>query len=340
MFDRYLKSVVEGDYLNSEEAYLTARMLLHEDIPEIKAAAFLSALRTRKESQEELTGFVQALYEEAKIVDCEMEVLDTCGTGGDGLGTFNISTASALVVASCGVAVAKHGNRAVTGKVGSADVLEALGVGVQLEPDEARQLLDKAGITFLFAPHYHPILKQVGGLRRGLGIATIFNFLGPLLNPCRPSYQVLGISDSNLQEAVAGTLQRLGRKRALVVHAFNGMDEISPKGKTRVFDVGEHGLEVFDIDPLELGIGGFSLDAIQGGDATASARLVIKVLQGEPGPYRDTVILNTAAALLTAGRAKDMQEGMQMAAEAIDAGKSMETLQKMISFSRDRVLAC
>lgn len=340
MFDRYLKSVVEGDYLNQEEAYLSARMLLHEDIPEIKAAAFLSALRTRKESQGELSGFVQALYEEARIVDCDREVLDTCGTGGDGLGTFNISTASALVVASCGVAVAKHGNRAVTGKVGSADVLEALGVEVQLEPDEARRLLEKTGITFLFAPHYHPILKQVGALRRGMGITTIFNFLGPLLNPCLPSYQVLGIADANLQEAVAGTLQSLGRKRALVVHAFDGMDEISPAGKTRVFDVGDHGLEVFDVDPGELGIGGFSLEAIKGGDAAASARLLLKVLEGEPGPYRDTVVLNTAGALLAAGRAKDMPEGMQIAGEAIDSGKGIKTLQNMISYSRDRVLLC
>jgi len=191
MFDRYLKTVMGGGFLSAEEAYSTARMLLHDDIPEIKAAAFLSALRTRKERAEELNGFVQAIYEEAITIDSDFELLDIVGTGGDMLGTFNISTAAALVVASCGVPVAKHGNRAATSSVGSADVLEALGVNIQLSPDEARHLLDNVGITFLFAPNFHPILKKVGPLRRQIGIATIFNFLGPLLNPCPFGYAKL-----------------------------------------------------------------------------------------------------------------------------------------------------
>lgn len=340
MFDRYLKTVVEGDFLNTEEAYCSARMLLHDGISDVKAAAFLSALRTRKESREELNGFVQALYEEAITIDSDLELLDTCGTGGDGLGTFNISTAAALVVASCGVPVAKHGNRAATGKVGSADVLEALGVNIQLRPDEARELLDKAGITFLFAPNYHPILKQVGPLRRGLGIATIFNFLGPLLNPCKLTYQVMGISDSNLMEAVAYTLQSLGRDRSMVLCAENGMDEISPNCKTHIYEMDGDTAKAYDFDPSILGIEAFSLDYIKGGDAEISALIVREILEGKPGPYRDTVLLNTAAALLTAGRAKDMQEGMEMAGEAIDAGKAKATLHNMISYSRDRVLGC
>jgi anthranilate phosphoribosyltransferase len=340
MFDRYLKTVVEGEYLDLEEAYLTARMLLHENIPEIKAAAFLSALRTRKETADELSGFVQALYEEAVTIDSDEELIDTCGTGGDGLGTFNISTAAALVVASCGIPVAKHGNRAVTGSVGSADVLEALGVNIQLNPDEARQMLDKVGITFLFAPHYNPILKQMGPLRRGMGVATIFNFLGPLLNPCSLAYQVMGIADAGLQEAIGQTLLQLGRKRALVVCAQNGMDEISPVGTTRVFDVGVKQQQIYNINPTLLGLAPFGLETIRGGDKESNARIIDQVLQGTPGPHRQVVILNAAAALVAAERSSDLEEGMMMAAEAIDSGKSRAILQAMISYSRDKVIPC
>jgi len=331
---------VEGEYLDLEEAYLTARMLLHENIPEIKAAAFLSALRTRKETADELSGFVQALYEEAVTIDSDEELIDTCGTGGDGLGTFNISTAAALVVASCGIPVAKHGNRAVTGSVGSADVLEALGVNIQLNPDEARQMLDKVGITFLFAPHYNPILKQMGPLRRGMGVATIFNFLGPLLNPCSLAYQVMGIADAGLQEAIGQTLLQLGRKRALVVCAQNGMDEISPVGTTRVFDVGVKQQQIYNINPTLLGLAPFGLETIRGGDKESNARIIDQVLQGTPGPHRQVVILNAAAALVAAERSSDLEEGMMMAAEAIDSGKSRAILQAMISYSRDKVIPC
>lgn len=340
MFDRYLKTVTGGDFLSAEEAYITAKMLLHDDISDIKAAAFLSALRTRKERAEELNGFVQAIYEQAITIDSDSELMDIVGTGGDGLDTFNISTATALVVASCGVAVAKHGNRAVTGSVGSADVLEALGVNIQLSPDEARHLLDKAGITFLFAPNFHPILKQVGPLRRQIGIATIFNFLGPLLNPCPLAYQVLGIADASLQEAVAGSLNEQGRKRALVVHADNGMDEISPMGRTRVYDIALAGKQIYDIDPAELGFAEYSLDSIKGGNAQANAMIVRQVLAGQLGSYRDTVLLNAGAALMTAGKASDIPEGIDLAAEAIDSGKAKGTLQAMISYSRDRILGC
>ncbi|WP_242848872.1 anthranilate phosphoribosyltransferase [Syntrophomonas palmitatica] len=326
MFDRYLKCVVGGESLNPEEAYLTARMLLHDNIPEVKAAAFLSAMRTRKERAGELEGFVQALYEEAVKIDSDYELIDTCGTGGDGLSTFNISTAAALVVASCGVRVAKHGNRAMTSNVGSADVLEALGVNIELNPDEARKMLDEVGITFLFAPHYHPILKQVGPLRRSLGVATIFNFLGPMLNPCTLTYQVVGIYDVSLQEAIGDTLARRGRKRALVVHGENGMDEINPAGKTLVYQVDNGQGHFYDLDPVDLGMEHVPLDSIRGADRETNARIVYEVVGGKPGPHRQTVLLNAAAALMVAGRAADYKEGMQLAAEAVDSGKSMRTL--------------
>lgn len=340
MFDAYLKKVMGGEYLNAEEAQHAAAMLLHDHIADAKAAAFLSAMRTRKESVDELTGFVQALYEEAVTLDTGMELIDTCGTGGDGLNTFNISTAAALVTASCGVPVAKHGNSAVTGKVGSADVLEALGVNIRMQSEHAHRLLDKTGISFFFAPFYHPILKEIGPLRRQLGVATIFNFLGPLLNPCQPVYQVIGIYDPNLQETVARTLMKLGRKRALVVHGENGMDEISPVCPTRIYEIQKETINDYHLQPGELGIASFNLLEIQGGDLELNARIVREVLDGKPGPRRDAVILNTAAALMTAGKAGDMLEGMQIAGEAIDDGRARDTLHNMISYSRDGVLVC
>lgn len=221
MFGNYLKSVLNGNSLNAHEAYNTAQMLIHEQVPPTQAAAMLGALRIRKESFEELAGFVEAIYEEAVKIDVDQELIDTCGTGGDGLGTFNISTAAALIVASSGVAVAKHGNRAMSGTVGSADILEALGVNVQINPDHARRMLDKVGITFLFAPFYHPILKQVGALRREIGAATIFNFLGPLLNPCPLTYQVMGLADSSLQDATERLFSCLQKIRRIINRSSN-----------------------------------------------------------------------------------------------------------------------
>lgn len=340
MFDKYLKKVVGGECLNTEEAYHSAQLLLHDRITDVKAAAFLSAMRTRKESAGELFGFVQALYEEAITIDAGEDLIDTCGTGGDGLNTFNISTAAALVVASCGIPVAKHGNSAVTGKVGSADVLEALGVNIRLLPDEAHRLLDKTGISFFFAPYYHPVLKEVGPLRRAMGVATIFNFLGPLLNPCKPAYQVVGIYDQALQETVARTLQNLGRKRALVVHGENGMDEISPIGPTRIYEIHNEKIGSYQLQASSLGISPFDLVDIQGGNLDLNVRIVREVLEGKQGPQREAVVLNAAAALMTAGKAEDLLEGMQLAGEAIDTGRALAALQNMISYSRDGVMVC
>lgn len=340
MFDQYLKRVVNGKELDADEAYASAKILLQGEVNAARAASFLTAMRIRKESSGELNGFVQALLEEAVRFDADMELIDTCGTGGDGLGTFNISTAAALVIAGCGIPVAKHGNKAVTGKVGSADVLEGLGVNIRMTPDEARALLDKAGITFLFAPLYHPILAKVGALRRDMGVPTIFNFLGPILNPFPLTYQVMGVADASLQEAVAETLGSLGRKRALVVHAENGMDEISPGCKTRVYDIENGELKIYEMEPEEYGMSPVSLNEIQGGSLEISVRIVSDVLAGKPGPHRDAVLLNAAAAVMTAGRAATISEGLQAAAESIDSGRAREVLQKMIRFSRDGALAC
>ena len=216
VFVDYLKRVVEGEKLSSSEAYEVIELLLTEEVAENQAAAFFAVLRLRKETGDELFGFASALLDQALKYEDETEgLLDIVGTGGDGLGTFNISTAAALVCAACGIRVAKHGNRAVTSRTGSADVLEALGVNVDLHLEEARQILEEIGVTFLFAPGFHPAMKHFGAMRRSLGIATAFNFLGPLINPFRPSYQVLGVSDRAMIEPMATALARLGRQRVV-----------------------------------------------------------------------------------------------------------------------------
>jgi len=340
MFDTYLKQVVNGEHLSSEEAYCAANMLLHDDISEIKAAAFLAALRTRRENENELLGFIQALQEQSIKMECDRELFDTCGTGGDGYRTFNISTAVAIVLAACGVPVAKHGNRGASGPVGSSDVLEALGVRVELKPDEAQRLLDRTGFTFLFAPHYHPVLRKMSPVRKGLGIPTLFNFLGPLLNPYQLSYQLLGVSDKKIQETMAQTLKGLGRKHALVVRGDNGMDEISPLGPTLAYEVRYDDITCYRIDPEEIGMPLIALKHIQGRDAATNAAMILQVLKGEPGPCREVVLLNTGYALVLAGKAADAREGVALAAETIDCGRALNTLRNLVSYSRDGILAC
>ncbi|MBO8158770.1 anthranilate phosphoribosyltransferase [Thermosyntropha sp.] len=340
MLERYLKKVTVGEFLSTEEAYDLAKMLLHNEVPDIKAAALLGAMRSRKESSAEILGFVKAIYEEAVKVETDLEVIDTCGTGGDGLSTFNISTAAALVVASCGVPVAKHGNRAVTGKVGSADILEGLGVNINLKKDEALRILEEIGITFFFAPSYHPILKEVAPLRRSLGFPTIFNFLGPLLNPCPLTYQVMGIADNSMQAKIAEVLKKLGRKRAMVVNGENGMDEISPVGKTKVCEIKDDLVYSYKVDAVELGFHSISLDMLKGGDLKKNTAVFLSVLNGEYSPYRQAVALNAAAALTVAEKAKSINEGLSMAYEAIDSGKAMNKLKEMIALSRDGVNLC
>ncbi|SHG72259.1 anthranilate phosphoribosyltransferase [Thermosyntropha lipolytica DSM 11003] len=340
MIDRYVKKVVSGEFLTYDEAYKGAKMLLKGEVPEIKAASLLAAMRTRKESSHEILGFVDAIYEEAVKVKVDMEVMDTCGTGGDGLNTFNISTLTALVVAACGVPVAKHGNRAVTGKVGSADILENLGVNINISPDKAAFMLEEIGITFLFAPHYHPILKEVAPLRKALGFPTIFNFLGPLLNPCSLSYQVMGVADASMTGKIAEVLREMGLKRAMVVHGENGMDEISPQGRTDILEVGEEVIYAYKLDAVEMGFHHITLDMLKGGDLKRNRDIFLGVLEGRRIPARQAVVINAGAALKVAGRARDINEGIKMAYEAIDSGKAREKLRQMISYSRDGVVVC
>jgi len=339
MFVNYLKRVIEGEHLNSNEAYEVINLLLTEDVSENQAAAFFAALRMRRETGEELFGFASALLEKAIKYEGMENLLDTCGTGGGGQSTFNVSTAAAIVCAACGVRVAKHGNRAVTSQTGSADVLEALGVRVDLNIEEARQALEKVGIAFLFAPNYHPVMKKFGPMRRSLGISTAFNFLGPLINPFCPSYQILGVSDPAMIQPVAMALAKLGRKKALVVHALNNMDEISHVGITMIYRIDEFGVHADEIDPSKLGFTGSTLQGIAGGAALDNANLIKEVMAGKLGPAREIVVLNAAAALMVVDKVSDLAAGVAMASEAIDSGRAAYKLMEMAQFAQDSQVA-
>ncbi len=341
MFVNYLKRVIDGGQLSSSEAYEVINLLLTEEISENQVAAFFATLRMRRETGEELYGFASALLEKAIKYEGMEGLLDVVGTGGGGRSTFNISTATAIVCAACGVRVAKHGNRAVTSQTGSADVLEALGVRVDLNVDEARRALEEVGIAFLFAPNYHPAMKIFGPMRRSLGISTAFNFLGPLINPFYPSYQLLGISDPYMMEPMAAALSKLGRKQALVVHSLNGMDEISHVGITMMARVDKTGVHEEKLDPSHLGFSTTDLQGIDGGAAVDNAELIREIMAGKLGSAREVILINAAAALMIADKVKDLPAGVAMAAEAIDSGRATEKLSEMTLFARDcRMVKC
>jgi anthranilate phosphoribosyltransferase len=261
------------------------------------------------------------------------DVFDTCGTGGDRSGTFNISTAAAVVVSACGVRVAKHGNRSVSSQCGSADVLEALGVKVTAPPSVVEQCLSEVGAAFFFAPTFHPAMRHAGQARRDLGVRTAFNLLGPLTNPARPLRQIVGVPRPELTELLARALQLLGAERAWVVHGADGLDELSTTGHTKVSECRAGSVQTFYVHPAEYGLTKSSVDALRGGDAQANAAIVRGVFGGEQGAARDVVLLNAGAALFIAGRVASVREGIAQAAEAIDRGRAQEALTRLAAAS-------
>ena len=320
-------------------------------------AAMLIALRMKGETVEEIVGFAVAIRaaaaplpiergavpiavsgtgREALAGDCENDSLvDTSGTGGDASGTFNISTATALVTAGAGVRVAKHGNRSISSKCGSADVVEALGVNIQLSPEKAAQCLREVGICFLYAPNLHPAMKQVQGVRRELRMRTMFNLLGPLTNPARANGQVVGVYSLELVEKLAEAMSMLGLRRALVVHGLDGLDEITITGVTRIAEAREGSVRSYEVDPEEFEMKRASLEAIAGGDASENAEIIRAVLGGEKSPRRDVVLLNAAAALVAAGRADHIGQAIPIAEKSIDSGAAAGKLQALVRFSSD-----
>jgi anthranilate phosphoribosyltransferase len=305
--------------------------LVADSTSEMDIADFLRASKVAADAEQELVGFALALRERAKSVSTRrIPLLDTCGTGGDGLGSFNFSTAAALVVAGAGVAVAKHGNRSSSSRCGSADVLESLGVPIQSEPEAAGRALDAHGFAFLFAPAYHPAVKRVAAVRRALKVRTVFNLLGPLVNPAPVTGQVVGIYDPALLHAYARALLALGVSRAMVVHAEDGMDELSLAAPTRVVHAREdRGIWEERVTPEDAGLTIAPASSLRGGEATENARLMEAVITGEPGPLLDCTLLNAAAALVVAGKARDLREGVEAARECVTGGAAASVLRRL-----------
>ena len=320
-----LRRIVEArETLTLEEAAALMRRILAGEANEIEIAALLGALAGRGETSAEIAGFALAMREAATTLPLteaeKAKLVDTCGTGGDASGSFNISTAAALVAAAAGAKVAKHGNRAITSKCGSADVLEALGIPVGLAPEAAVKALRRHGFCFLLAPSHHPAMKAVMPVRRAMGVRTVLHVLGPLLNPAGARRQVMGVYSARLVPLVGETMTMLGVKHALVVHGDGGLDEIALSGPSEVAEVRDGAVRAFAVAPEEFGLVRAPMAALEGGDAQANAAILTAIFAGEMGPRRDVVVLNAAAVLVTAGLAKDIVAGITLASEAIDSG--------------------
>lgn len=323
-----IATVIRGGSLSSDEAHAAMSAVMEGEATQAQLAGLLLALRMRGETADELTGFARAMRERVVAVIAPHGAIDTCGTGGDGSKTFNISTAAALVVAAAGVPVAKHGNRAMSSATGSADVLDELGIPIDHDADSAARALTTDGFAFLFAPSYHPAMRHAGTVRRELGVPTAFNLLGPITNPAGVRRQVIGVADPTAAAKVAQVLHALGSERALVVHG-NGVDELPLDGSGVVYDVSAAGVRRRRVDSAALGFAHADSSALRGGDAAHNAALIESVLRGEQGPRRDVVLLNAGAALLVAGRAHRLRDGVELAAETIDSGRATATLARL-----------
>lgn len=316
-----------------ELAKASMEQVLAGDATSAQIAGLAVALRMKGETPDEIAGMAMALRGRVGPIRTRRSpLLDTCGTGGDNAGTFNISTSAAIVAASCGVAVAKHGNRAVSSRTGSADVLEHLGVRIDLTPESAGRSLDLLGITFLFAPNYHTALRHAAGPRRELGIRTVFNVLGPLTNPAGATRQLLGVYSDTMVRPVADVLSRLGSERAWVVHGRDGLDELTLFASTHVAELADGKIREFDINPADYGLAATDRSALAGGDAAANADTIRRVLDGEQGPARDVVVLNAGAALVVAGTVTELRDGIEQSAAAIDSGRARAKLAELAAF--------
>ena len=332
LWPRTLQRLVSHEALSAEEAAAAMRAIMSGDVTPGQVGGFLMALRTKGETVDELDGLARTALEFANPVSPPAPVLDTCGTGGDRSGTLNISTLSAIVVAGAGVPVAKHGNRAASSHCGSADLLEALGVKIDLDATGVERCLAKAGIGFMFAPVFHPAFRHAGPVRGELRVPTSFNFLGPLTNPARPAAQVVGVSDERMLPLMAEVLARRGT-RAKLFRGEDGLDELTTTGPSMVLDVRDGEVRESRLDPAAHGIARATRDDLRGGDPAESAGIARSVLDGEQGPKRDVVLLNAGAALEVAGVASDIEEGLRLAAASIDEGKAAGTLERWITVS-------
>lgn len=336
MIKEAIVKIVDKQDLSYDEAYAVMNEIMSGETSPTQNAAFLAALSTKStkaETTDEIAGCAAAMRSHALKVNYDKDVLEIVGTGGDGAHSFNISTTSAIVIAAGGVKVAKHGNRAASSKSGAADCLEALGVNINLEPEKCAELLDKAGICFLFAQKYHTSMKYVGAIRKELGIRTVFNILGPLTNPASPTMQLLGVYDQSLVEPLARVLSSLGVKRGLVVYGLDKMDEISASSPTAICEINNGEYKSYTITPEEFHLSSCKKEDLVGGTPEENAAITLAILNGEKGPKRNAVLLNAGAALYIGGKAESIAEGVALAAELIDSGKALATLEAFIQES-------
>ena len=328
-----------GQALSEAEAETAFDIMMSGDATPSQMGGFLMALRVRGETVPEITGAARAMRAKMTTVEAPDGAIDVCGTGGDGTATFNISTGSQFVIAACGVPVAKHGNRALSSKSGAADVLTALGVNLDADMGLVRKALWEAGTCFLMAPRHHSAMRHVGPTRVELGTRTIFNLLGPLSNPARVKRQVIGVFSPDWVEPLAQVLKGLGHERAWVVHGADGMDELSTTGPSVVAELKDGAISTFEVTPEQAGLARASLADLKGGDGEQNAQAMTAMLGGAPGPFRDAVLLASAAGLMIAGKAGDLQEGAARAAEAIDGGAAQRVLEQLIAITNEKVAA-
>ncbi|MFW5985137.1 MAG: anthranilate phosphoribosyltransferase [Halanaerobiaceae bacterium] len=330
MFTEKFKKVVAGKDLTTKEMEKVMDAIMEGQVPPCRLAGFLVGLRSKGETISEITGAARVMRDKAENVSVSGDLIDTCGTGGDGSNSFNISTTTALVLAGGGFKVAKHGNRSVSSKSGSADVLESMGINLELAPGEVEKCMQKTGMGFLFAPVFHKAMKHAVRPRKELGLRTIFNVLGPLTNPAQAEYQVLGVFDPELVEPLAHVLKNLGLKGAMVVHGAGGLDEFSLKGKNKVAHLQDGEVKVYNVTPEDAGLDRAGLEAIKGGDPETNRQIIMDILKGiEQGPKRDIVLLNTAAALIVTGEEKDWSQAVSRAAKILDSGQPLKKVKQL-----------
>jgi len=335
MIKEAIAKLIEGRSMTTEEASAVMEEIMQGEATPAQFGAFVTALRVKGETVDEIVGLAKTMRSKAVPVKVNEPVVDTCGTGGDGAQTFNISTAAAFVAAGAGLKVAKHGNRAMSSQCGSADVLETLGVKIDLGAEGVQRCLEEVGIGFMFAPVFHPAMKYAGAPRREIGIRTVFNILGPLTNPAGARAQVLGVFADSLVEKMAQVLKGLGCEHALVVHGEDGLDEITVTRKTLVAELKGGEVNSYSLSPEELGLPLSRLSSLRGSTAEGNAATLRRILSGAPGPKADAVIANAAAVLVAGGKVKTMQEGVTLALETIKSGHALEKLEHLAKFSRE-----
>ena len=334
MIREAIEKLIRGADLTQEEAAQVMEEIMTGEATPAQFGAFVIGLRLKGETVDEMTGLATVMRDKSLKVDFSGPSVDTCGTGGDDLGTFNISTTAAFVVAGAGIAVAKHGNRAMTSKSGSADVLEKQGIKIDLGPEGVKRCMEEVGIGFMFAPRFHPAMKFAVQPRREIGVRTVFNILGPLTNPAGAEAQVLGVPTDSVGEKMVQVLQRLGSERAIVVHAEDGLDEISLNSNTSIWDLKDRSIKHYKIGPDDLGLAPASLESLAGGSVEENADTMTEVLRGSSGPRRDVVVANAAGGIVAGGKAADLREGVQAAQESIDSGRALEKLELLREVSQ------